>query len=46
VKQIIDSFSEALAGYPRAADDGDCKRIGYLCSYVPGELLGVQGVTP
>ncbi len=46
MKQIIDSFSEALAGYPRAADDGDCKRIGYLCSYVPGELLGVQGVTP
>ncbi|HUU01508.1 MAG TPA: 2-hydroxyacyl-CoA dehydratase family protein [Myxococcota bacterium] len=45
MKQIIDGYKEALAGYPQA-EVGAGKRIGYLCSYVPQELLTVPGLEP
>lgn len=41
---ILESFRQAAAGYPQKGEDG--RQIGYLCAYVPEELLSLEGITP
>jgi len=41
---ILQSFAKAAAGYPKKGEDG--RQIGYLCAYLPEELLSLEGITP
>ena len=41
---ILESFRQAAAGYPQKGE-GE-RQIGYLCAYLPEELLSLEGITP
>ncbi|MCX8126176.1 MAG: 2-hydroxyacyl-CoA dehydratase family protein, partial [Dehalococcoidia bacterium] len=51
VTSVLDRFREVNAAFPRTAEIMECKRagkkvIGWLCTYVPEEVIHAAGVLP